>query len=214
MPARVITNSQSTVSQSAAAQGGPASQNVLSQSGVSVNQQAGAHKAQVIKGPEKKDQLFVKPNSHASHARSTHEERAKFYTGYERLDLQRAHVQRVRELQEENDYLQREILIKEEEVLTAVDPLVLLADIEHRQTVIARNTGEILKIYRVNEERLRRIKELEEQNVKLHVELISAQSKFIATNDMQVRTQVASEFFVLKATIERNEQEIDELSKD
>lgn len=213
MPARVITNSQGSVPQNAASQGQAANQSVLSQSHVSVNQQA--QKAQVIKGPvvtDKKDQLFVK--SDPSLGRSTHEERAKFYTGYERLDLQRAHVQRVRELQEENDYLQREILAKEKEVLTAVDPLVLLADIEHRQTVIARNTGEILKIYRVNEERLRRIKELEDQNLKLQEDIVAAQTKFIATNDMQVRTQVAAEFFVLKSTLDANEQEIAELSKD
>ncbi len=84
MPARVITNSQGTVS---------------------VNQQAGAQKAQIKASAvsEKKEQVSAKidPTSRVFQEMQTHDVRAKFYTGHERLDLQNIKVQRVRELQEE-----------------------------------------------------------------------------------------------------------------
>lgn len=143
----------------------------------------------------------------------THEDRAQFYTGHERIDLQSASVKRVRELQEENDNLQREITYKEKEVVDCKDPLALLADIEHRKIMVARNTGEILKIYARNEERIKRISELEAQNSKLQKDLMSVQGKFISTNDMEERTRCASEFFILKSAIENNFKEIEELSK-
>lgn len=185
-----------------------------SQSSVSVNKQAGA--PQQIKAPiihERKDQINVKPEAPRFQDMYSHDDRAKFYTGQERISLQPSNVNRVRELQEENDHLQREIISKEKDVINCSDPLAILADIEHRQTMIARNTGEILKIYRKNEERLARVKELETQNSKLTNEMTAAQSKFIATNDMQLRTRLASEFFILKSTIERNVNEINELNK-
>lgn len=191
MPARIVTNSQGTAS---------------------VNKQAGAVQ---IKAPiinEKKEQPKAIEAPRSFQDMYTHDERAKFYTGHERINLQGTQVQRVRELQEENDNLQREIIVKEKDVVNCIDPLAILADIEHRQTMIARNTGEILKIYRKNEERIARIKELETQNAKLNSEMISAQGKFISTNDMQLRTRLASEFFILKATIERNLKEINDLN--
>lgn len=204
MPARVVTNSQ----------GGsfPRSpQSTVSQTVLSAHHQPiGPQKTQ-IKTPtiNEKTGAPISPFQ----GTSTHDERAKFYTGYERLDLQNAAVQRVRELQEENDNLQREILSKEKEIIDSPDPLVIVADIEHRQTMIARNTGEVLKIYRINEERLNTIRMLEEQNNKLNTEIISAQGKFIAINDMQQRTQIASEFFILKAHLEKNLQELSELTR-
>lgn len=179
-----------------------------------MNKQSGAPQ---IKAPtiinEKKDQLNIKPEAPRFQDMYSHDDRAKFYTGHERINLQTTQVQRVRELQEENDHLQREIITKEKDVINCVDPLAILADIEHRQTMIARNTGEILKIYRKNEERIARVKELESQNSKLNNEMIAAQSKFISTNDMQLRTRLASEFFILKATIERNLNEINDLNR-
>jgi hypothetical protein len=143
----------------------------------------------------------------------THEDRARFYTGHERIDLQSNQVKRVRELQEENDNLQREITIKENDVVDCKDPLALLADIEHRKIMVARNTGEILKIYAKNEERIKRISELEAQNNKLQKDMMGVQGKFISTNDMEERTKCASEFFILKSAIENNLKEIEELSK-
>lgn len=196
MSTRVITNSQGDASHG----------------NVSVSQQMGkTHVKSPLINNEKlgKSDVIV---SRPFHEVFTNEEREKFYTGYEGLELQNAQIHRVRELQHENDLLQREIVAKEFEVTQCVDPLSLLADIEHRQTMIARNTGEILKIYRVNEERLKAIIDLEKQNIKLNADLVTSQSKFIATNDMQQRTQIASEYFVVKASLERNLTTILELS--
>lgn len=140
-------------------------------------------------------------------------ERAQFYAGHDRLNLQGSSVQRVRELQEENDHLQREIIAKEEELSSCTDPLVILADIEHRKIIIARNTGEILKIYLRNEERLKRIKDLQGHNSRIQNEMMEMQGRFISTKDMSEKTKFASEFFVLKSEIERNLAEINELNK-
>lgn len=140
-------------------------------------------------------------------------ERAQFYAGHDRLNLQGGSVQRVRELQEENDHLQREITAKEEEIADCTDPLVILADIEHRKVMIARNTGEILKIYLRNEERIKRIKELQTNNTRIQNEMMTMQGHFISTKDMGEKTKFASEFFILKSEIERNLQEINELNK-
>jgi len=139
-------------------------------------------------------------------------ERAQFYAGHDRLALQGSSVQRVRELQEENDHLQREISAKEGELAGGQDPLAILADEEHRKIIIARNTGEILKIYLRNEERIKRIKELETQNVRVQKEMMEMQGHFISTKDMEEKTKFASEFFVMKSEIERNLQEINELN--
>lgn len=143
----------------------------------------------------------------------SHDERAKFYTGHERLDLQAAQVQRVRELQEENDHLQREINAREIEIHETKDPLVILADIEHRKTIIARNTGEILNIYTRNEERLKKMNELEKHNDLIKNEMKSKQGRFVNTLSMDEKTQIASDFFILRSTIEKNLQEIKDLSK-
>ncbi len=197
MPARVITNSQNSGSAS---------------------QQVGGAQKQQIKAPimnEKKEVFETKTATSAPRLSElySHDERAKFYTGHDRLNLNSAQIERVRTLQADNDHLQREIIQKEKEVIHCVDPLAILADIEHRQTMVARNTGEILKIYRKSEESVNRVRELEAQNEKLNSEMIIAQGKFISTSDMQLRTRLASEFFILKATIERNLQEIQEQSK-
>ncbi|NGX38297.1 MAG: hypothetical protein K1000chlam2_01470, partial [Chlamydiae bacterium] len=137
-------------------------------------------------------------------------ERAQFYAGHDRLELQGSSVQRVRELQEENDHLQREIAAKEEEISACSDPLAILADVEHRKIIIARNTGEILKIYLRNEERIKRIKELESHNGRIQNEMMEMQGQFISTKDMEEKTKFASEFFILKSEIEGNLQEISE----
>lgn len=141
------------------------------------------------------------------------QDRAKFYTGHERLELQASQVQRVRQLQEENDHLQREITAREKELIESKDPLIILADIEHRKTIIARNTGEILNIYARNEERLKKITQLQEETSSLKSELKSMQSQFINTNNMDEKTKFASDYFVLRTNIEKNTQELDNLSK-
>ncbi len=139
--------------------------------------------------------------------------RAQFYTGNDRLSLQGPSVQRVRELQEENDHLQREIDEKESLIASAQDPLAILADIEHRKVIIARNTGEILKIYLKNEERLKRIQDLEETNIRIQKQMMEMQGQFISANGLDDKTNFASEFFILKSQIEQNLSEIKELSQ-
>lgn len=140
-------------------------------------------------------------------------DRVQFYAGHDRLSLGGECVQRVRELQEENDHLQREIASKESEIVTCQDPLAILADIEHRRILVARNTGEILKIYLRNEERLQRIKELEQQNSQIQKDMMKMQGQFINTKNLDDKTKFASEFFILRSEIERNAAEINLLNK-
>ncbi len=140
-------------------------------------------------------------------------ERAQFYAGNDRLNLQGSSVQRVRELEEENDHLQREITSKGEELIDCTDPLVSLAEIEHKKIIVARNTGEILEIYLRNEDRLKRIQDLQSHNILIQGNMMDMQGRFIETKDMNEKTKFASEFFVLKSELERNLHEIADLSK-
>jgi len=142
-----------------------------------------------------------------------HDDRAQFYTGQDRISLQLKQIQRVREMQEENDNLQRQINENERELLNSQDPLTILAEIEHCNIMIARNTGEILTIYTQNENRLRRIADLDAQNIKLQQDMTDMQGKFITCHDMHQRTKFASEFFMSKAIYEKNISEIRELSQ-
>ncbi|MBS0604237.1 MAG: hypothetical protein JSS60_04275 [Verrucomicrobia bacterium] len=142
----------------------------------------------------------------------SHDDRAEFYTGNERVTLQMRPIQRVRELQEANDNLQRQVTRNEKELAHAEDPLAILAEIEHCNIMIARNTGEILNIYTQNEQRIKRIAELEAQNINLHQEMSDTQGKFITCHDMTQRTKFAAEFFITKAQYEKNVAEIRELS--
>ena len=142
----------------------------------------------------------------------THDDRAEFYTGQDRMTLQAMHVQRVRELQELNDNLQRQVTKNEKEVEHSQDPLTILAEIEHCKIMIARNTGEILNIYMQNEQRLKRIEALEAQNINLQQDMSDIQGKFIASNEMPQRTKFAADFFSAKSAFEKNVAEIRELS--
>ncbi len=141
------------------------------------------------------------------------EERAGFYTGEDRLTLQNHNILRVRELQEMNDNLQRDVNRKEKLMLSASDPLSLSADIEHAKIMIARNTGEILQIHTLDEERRRRIAELEAQNIKLRADMVTMQSKFITDHDPHSRTKHAAEFFLSKSKFENNIAELIELNQ-
>jgi hypothetical protein len=137
-----------------------------------------------------------------------HDNRSEFYTGHERMTLQDSQVQRVRELQEINDNLQRQVSKNEKELLHSQDPLTVLAEIEHCNIMIARNTGEILNIYSQNETRLKRIAELEAENINLQQDMSDTQGKFITCHEMSQRTKYAAEFFLTKAHYERNSEEI------
>lgn len=143
----------------------------------------------------------------------SHDDRAEFYTGSERMTLQMRQIQRVRELQENNDNLQRQVSRNEKELVHAEDPLTVLAEIEHCNIMIARNTGEILNIYTQNERRIKRIMELEAENINLAQEMSDTQGRFITCHDMSLRTKIAAEFFVSKAQFEKNLAEIRDLSQ-
>jgi hypothetical protein len=147
-----------------------------------------------------------------AHRLFNHDERADFYVGSERMTLQMKQINRVRELQETNDNLQRQIARNEKEVLHSDDALAILAEIEHCNIMVARNTGEILNIYTQNEKRLQRIMELEAQNINLQQEMTDTQGKFITCHDMPQRTKFAAEFFLSKAQLEKNIAEIRELN--
>jgi len=142
------------------------------------------------------------------------DERADFYSGEDRHTLKSSHLLRVRELHEINDDLQRQIISKRKDLPNSTDQLALIADMEHCSILIARNTGEILKIYAQNEARLKRIAELEVINVKLREEIMEMRDKFISNHDIQARTRYAAEFFVLKDRLEKNTSELFELNQD
>ncbi|NDD58235.1 MAG: hypothetical protein EBZ47_03145 [Chlamydiae bacterium] len=142
------------------------------------------------------------------------DERHEFYGGKDRKSLQSSSLIRVRELHEANDNLQRQIERCQQELLQSQDPLSIHAEIEHCEIILARNTGEILNIYSVNEARLRRISELQARNLELEEQMRNSQNQFISTRDMNERTQFATDFFLHKSTHDRNLSEIKLLSLD
>src|SRR6267154_2292254 len=156
--------------------------------------------AEAVNSKEGQHTLIANPVTHLFN----HDDRAEFYTGNERMTLKMRQIQRFRELQESNDNLQRQITGDEKELLHAEDPLAILAEIEHCNIMIARNTGEILNIYSQNEKRLKRIIELEAENINLQQEMSDTQGKFITCHDMSQRTRFAAEFFINKAHHEKN----------
>ena len=166
--------------------------------------------AEAIKSKEAQPAFIANPVSTIF----THEDdRAEFYTGKERMTLQMRSVKRVRELQESNDNLQRQVTRNEKELSNSEDRLSVLAEIEHCKIIISRNTGEIVNIYTNNENRLRRIAELEAQNINLQQDMSDTQGKFITCHDMAQRTKFAAEFFLTKTQLEKNIAEINDLSQ-
>ena len=172
-----------------------------------------------VNQPQVESQVFQKPEAvhvagsdsilaHSARHYFTREERSNFYAGQERLTLLPGNLKRVRDLHDANDDLQRQIVKCEKDLETATDPLLIHAEIEHCHIMIARNTGEILNIYSMNEARLRRISELEAQNLELEKNMNETQTQFISTRDMNLRTHHANEFFLNKATFERNHEEL------
>lgn len=145
---------------------------------------------------------------------SSHNERVEFYNGRERMSLQTKQIYRVRELQECNDNLQRQIIRYEKNIPTSQDPLTVLAEVEQCRMLIARNTGEVLNIYVQNERRLKRIAQLEAQNIELQQDMSDNQSRFASCNENSQRTRHAADFFSAKAQYEKNLAEIQELSQE
>ncbi len=138
----------------------------------------------------------------------TSEQRAQFYTGEDRMMLPSDQLSRLYDLEKQNDQLQREIFYNERSINGMKDPFAALANVEHAKMTIARNTGEILKIFHMTYYKLERIAELEKQNHAMHQENQEKQSIWTTMHDMNERTQIASQIFMNKDHIVRNEVEI------
>ena len=125
-----------------------------------------------------------------------------------------ANMQRIQELQKHNDELHRQIMQIEKDIHHVADPLTLLAEKEGSSILIARNNGEIAKIHQANEERLRRIAELENRNKRLVLEKNAQRDSFIDIRDPHERAKHASSFFLTQSHIEKNASEIYDLTQE
>ncbi|QZA58829.1 hypothetical protein [Candidatus Rhabdochlamydia porcellionis] len=137
--------------------------------------------------------------------------RFEFYVGKERITLRNEDLQRIRELQDANDQLQRQVTIQKQELFQVADSLKLSAEIEQSMCMIARNAGEVLSIYSDNESRLRRISALEDKNINLQQDMSDVLGKVATCHEMQQKTQFAKEYFLKKAEYDRNTAEIQRL---
>lgn len=137
--------------------------------------------------------------------------RFEFYVGKERMTLRNEDLQRIRELQDANDQLQRQVTMQKQELFQVADSLKLSAEIEQSMCMIARNAGEVLSIYSENESRLRRISALENKNINLQQDMSDVLGKVATCHEMQQKTQFAKEYFLKKAEYDRNIAEIQRL---
>ena len=137
--------------------------------------------------------------------------RFEFYVGKERMTLRNEDLQRIRELQDANDQLQRQVAMQKQELFQVADSLKLSAEIEQSMCMIARNAGEVLSIYSDNESRLRRISALENKNINLQQYMSDVLGKVATCHEMHQKTQFAKEYFLKKAEYDRNTAEIQRL---
>lgn len=135
-----------------------------------------------------------------------------FFNGNDCRKLQAADLKRVRELQDANDSIQREIAKIDHDVKHSKDGLTLLGEKERLLIMIARNTGEILKIQVENDRRVSRIAELERENGMLKEVIIDQRVKFIDTRNLHGRCKCAADFFLTESKIERNIDELVDLT--
>jgi hypothetical protein len=138
----------------------------------------------------------------------TSAQRAQIYCGQDRMMIPNNQLERIYILEKNNDQLQREAYRLEQSLNSSKDPFANLAGIEHAKMSIAKNTGEILKIYDTTAFRLQRIAELEIQNEVMNRENEEKQSKWTTLHNMEERTNLASSIFMNKDLISRNELEI------
>ena len=137
--------------------------------------------------------------------------RFEFYVGKERMTLRNEDLQRIRELQDANDQLQRQVNMQKQELFQVADSLKLSAEIEQSMCMIARNAGEVLSIYADNESRLRRISGLEDKNINLQQDMSDVLGKVATCHEIQQKTQFAKEYFLKKSEYDRNTAEIQRL---
>ncbi len=171
------------------------------------------HIQQDNQGTQLNEQVAINILSHEFAQPASKLERVEFYTGKDRLTLQVRNIHRVRELQEANDNLQRQVRENEISLSTSHDPLTIIAQIEQCNILISRNTGEILNIHIQNERRLARIAQLEAENINLQQDITDFQGKFSNCHEINDRAGYAAEFFLGRAQYEKNLVEIRELSQ-
>lgn len=147
------------------------------------------------------------PSSYISHDEMVH-----FYNGHDCAKLLPADMKKIRELQDTNDKLQRQVAELDNEITNASDALVLLAERERLLILIARNTGEILKTHVENDDRLNRIAKLDTDTSKLKEKVVSQRDTFIVTHDILPRSKHAADFFLSKSKIEKNTTELYDLT--
>lgn len=145
------------------------------------------------------------------HSKQDSNNRFEFYVGKERMTLRNEDLQRIRELQDANDQLQRQVATQKQELFQVADSLKLSAEIEQSMCMIARNAGEVLSIYSDNESRLRRISALENKNINLQQDMSDVLGKVATCHEMHQKTQFAKEYFLKKAEYDRNTAEIQRL---
>jgi len=148
--------------------------------------------------------MFTQTQSHFSAAEPTKD--IKLFS--------QANMQRIQELQKLNEDLHRQIMQIEKDIHHVADPLTLLAEKERCGILIARNSGEIAKIHAENEERLRRISELESRNKRLVTEKNAQRDSFMDVRDPHERAKHASSFFLTQSHIEKNASEIFDLNQE
>lgn len=134
-----------------------------------------------------------------------------FYNGHDCAQMKTADLLKTRELQDTNDKIQKQIFQLDREIKQSNDSLTLIAEKERLLILIARNTGEILKIHTENQERLQRIMEIESENVLLNEDMINQRNKFVDSHEISNRSKFAADFFLAKSKIERNNLELIDL---
>jgi len=141
--------------------------------------------------------------------------RAQFYSCADRTMLPSDQLNRIYELERVNDQLQRDILHKEHSINTLQDPFhVLAAEIEHAKMTIARNTGEILKIFDFSSLRIERIAKLERENQVMHQENQEKQVIWASLHDIKERSQIAAKIFLNKDIMAKNDAELSMIKRE
>jgi|GEM_PF-6108241 len=123
-------------------------------------------------------------------------------------------MRKIQELQAANDELHRQVAQMEKDINHSADALTLIAEKERCMILMARNSGEIAKIHAENEERLRRIAELEGKNKRLATEKVAQRDSFMDIRDPHERAKHASNFFLTQSKLEKNADEIFELNQE
>lgn len=128
--------------------------------------------------------------------------------------LSQTNMRRIQELQTANDELHRQIVQLEKDMNHSADALSLVAERERCHILIARNSGEIAKIHTENEERIRRIGELEGKNKRLVVEKATHRENFMDIRDPHERVKQASNYLLTQSHLQKNADEIFELNQE